>query len=537
MVRRPTLIGVLLMVVLLTALPTLGVAAPEPSRPAQTGGELLTNPGFEGLTCPGLVPPDACPNGRNFTHRVHIQDGILRDNIETPEGWVTWWREAPPEWTQPEVVLMPRSNPTYSDPNLPRIRSGSYASKIFGPAGKVDGGLYQVVTGLRPGATVQLTAYAHTWSCDSMQGNRGPATTCGDPNGMWVQLGIEPNGLADPFSPSVIWSQNYYVPDYYQAVGPLRARVGANGAVVVILRSTAKWPVPHNDAYWDDVSLTYVGPVVQPTNTPLPPPTVDPYAPTRTPLPTFTPRPDGAIVHVVQPGDTLFSIALKYGVDMEQIRRLNVGSIGPNNLIVVGQELVIAVPAAVQPTVAPTELSVPEAPAAAEATVTPAAVSAVSTAICVLAFHDRNGDTFRNDPVTEELLPSTEFAVADARGVIARYTTDGVSEPYCFVVPPGAYRVIQTSPSGYTASGQAERNVALSEGASLSLQFGNVRSKEAEAVPQPTEEAALGAQNPGTSGSSPAESILKTVAKVGGALALVLAVALAVLFVINRQRM
>lgn len=529
MVRRCTSVGILLTVVLLTALPTMSVAAPDRSRPAQTGGELLTNPGFEGLTCPGLVPPDACASGRNFTHRVHIQDGILRDNIETPEGWVTWWREQPPEWTQPEVVLMPSSNPTYTDPNLPRIRSGSYAVKVFGPAGKVDGGLYQVVTGLQPGATVQFTAHVHTWCCDSMQGNRGTATSCGDTYGMWAQLGIEPNGLADPFSPSVIWSQNYYVPDYYQAIGPLTAQVGVNGAIVVFLRSTAKWPVAHIDAYWDDASLTYVGPVIQPTNTPPPPPTVDPYAPTRAPLPTPTPRPDGAIVHVVRPGDTLLAIALEYGVDVEQIRRLNAGSIGPDNLIVVGQELVISAPIA-QPTPLPTE-------APLEATSTPAAVSAVSTSICVLAFHDRNGDTFRNDPATEELLPNAEFVVADAGGVIARYTTDGVSEPYCFAVSPGAYRVIQTSPSGYVPSGRAEQNVALSEGTSIPLVFGNVRSEGAGATSQPTEEATPREKNPEGSGSSLADSILKTVAKVSGALVLFLALVMAVLFVVNRRRM
>lgn len=530
MVQKRVLIGVSVVTVLLGMLPVLSIAAPDPSRPAQAGGELLVNPGFEGLSCPGLVPPDACLPRHNFTHNVHIQDGLLRDNIETPEGWVTWWREAPPEWTQPEVVLMPSSNPTYTDPNLPRIRSGSYAPKIFGPAGKVDGGLYQVVTGLQPGATVQLTAYVHTWCCGGMQGDRGTATTCGDPYGMWAQLGIEPNGLADPFSPSVIWSQNYYVPDYYQPIGPLTAQVGANGTVVVFLRTTVKWPVAHNDAYWDDASLTYVGPVVQPTNTPPPPPTVDPYAPTRAPLATATPRPDGATVHVVQPGDTVFGIALMYGVDVEQIRQLNAASIGPGDLIVVGQELVISLPAA-QPTVMPTEALV------AEATVTPAAVSAAGASICVQAYHDRNGDTFR-DAATEELLPNAEIAVADASGVIARYTTDGVSEPHCFAVPPGAYRVIQTSPSGYMPSGQAEQNVALSAGTNLPLLFGNVRSGGAEATVEATEEAASTSEgNPASSGGSTAGRIFTTIAKISGILVLLLAAAMAVLFVLNRRRM
>ncbi len=537
MAQRHTRISMLVAVILLIVMPVVGVAEPARVRQTQTGGELLVNPGFEGLSCPGVVPPDACLPRHNFTHAVHIQDGILRDNIETPEGWVTWWREQPPEWTQPEVVLMPSSNPTYTDPNLPRIHSGAYAAKVFGPAGKVDGGLYQVVTGLQPGATVQLTAYVHTWSCNSMQGDRGTATTCGDQFGMWAKLGIEPNGLADPFAPSVIWSAEYYVPDYYQRIGPLTAQVGANGTIVVLLRSWAKWPVAHNDAYWDDASLTYVGPVAVPTNTPPPPPTVDPFAPTRAPLATPTPRPDGAIVHIVQPGDTLFGISLMYGVDVEQIRQLNAASIGPGGLIVVGQELVIALPAvqptAVPPTATPAEVS------AAEANSGPAPASAPTGAsICVLAYHDRNGDTFRNDAVAEELLPNVEFAVADASGVVARYTTDGINEPHCFAVAPGAYRVIETVPVGYAPSGQAEQSVALVEGTTLTLQFGNVRGEGAEAATEAPVEAMpmdIGA-SAGSQGSS-GERIFRTIAKVSGILVLLLAILIAVLFVLNRRRM
>lgn len=527
MIRRHTLIGIGLAAVLLSTLPTLGVAAPDPLHPAQTGEELLANPGFEGLSCrPGSVPPECLDNWSNNANF----DGSFHDNIFTPQGWITWWRKGG-DYGQPEVKTIPNMPPFSGD--RPRIRSGYYAVMLFTFNRLQDTGLYQVVNGLTPGTTVQFSAWGHTWSCNAMVGDNGPATSCGDVWTVWMQVGIEPNGVADPFSPSVIWSSNQLAHDNYTLIGPVTAQVGASGSVAVFLRSTAKWAVEHIDAYWDDASLTYVGPVVVPTETPLPPPTIDPFAPTRAPLPTPTPRPDGAIVHVVQPGDTLFGITLKYGVDMEQIRRLNAGSIGPDNLIVVGQELVISAPS-VQPTVIPTEASVP----AAEATATPAEVSAAGPSICVLAFHDRNGDTFRNDPATEELLPNAEFAVADAGGVIARYTTDGVSEPYCFAVAPGAYRVIQTSPAGYAPSGRAEQGVGLSEGAILSLQFGNVRGEGLENASRPVEEdAAAGEESTATSGSSSIEPLLKTVAKISGALILFLALVLAVLFVVNRRRM
>jgi LysM repeat protein len=520
--------------VLLAMAPASSMAAPDQSRPGQVGGELLTNPGFEGISCEADTNPEAACRA---THTVHIQDGIPRDNIRTPIGWVTWWREEPQNgWTQPEVVIAWNNTP--GSPYLvpPRIRSGAYAMKVFGSHGTFDGGFYQVVTGLTPGATVQFSAYAHSWTCDTAAGDNG--TSCGDPGAMPIYVGIEPNGLADPFSPSIIWSPAQFSQDTYRLIGPVTANVGASGTIVVYLRSTGKWATRHgNDAYWDDASLVYVGPVAAPTNTPQPvPPTPTPGGPTAVPLPTSTPRPDGAIVHVVQSGDTLFGIALMYGVDVDQIRQLNAGSIGTGDLIVVGQELVISLPAA-QPTAVPPAAEPTEASAAGANPAPAVAGAAAGTSICVQAYHDRNGDTFR-DAASEELLPGAEFAVADASGVLARYTTDGVNEPYCFPVAPGAYRVIQTSPAGYAPSGQAEQAVAVAEGATLALQFGNTRSEGTEGNPEVTvEPASAGEENPGTPGGSPIGRILATVAKVSGILVLLLAAGMAVLFVLNRRRM
>jgi uncharacterized protein YkwD len=53
-----------------------------------------------------------------------------------------------------------------------------------------------------------------------------------------------------------------------------------------------------------------------------------------------TPNEMGAVVHVVEPGQTLWQIALAYQVKVEEIRRLN--SLGSDNTIYVGQKLLIA---------------------------------------------------------------------------------------------------------------------------------------------------------------------------------------------------
>jgi hypothetical protein len=234
-----------------------------------------------------------------------------------------------------------------------------------------------------------------------------------------------------------------------------------------------------------------------------------------------------------------------YGVDIEEIRRLNATSLGANDMIWPGMELVVSMSdQAFTPTPLPTPsaaVPTPTAGVVAEETVPeePGGTNAVSggASICVLAYHDRNNDTFR-DEGTEELLPNAEFSIADASGVIDRYTSDGVHEPHCFNgLAPGAYRVIQTSPPGYEASTPAEWPVALAEGTGLELQFGNVRSEGQPASGEAVEPTAEGENGGEAADNSTFRRIFAIVAKVSGVLVLILAAGVAVLFVLNRRGM
>lgn len=357
---------------------------------------------------------------------------------------------------------------------------------------------------------------------------------------MTFQVGIEPNGAADPYSPNIVWSGEQPSPDEYRRIGPVSATVGPNGSVTVILRSKTKWPVQHLDAYWDDASLVTTAPGDPPTATPVPddpsePPEEEPTetpGPSPTPLPTATPRPDGATVHVVESGETLYAIANRYNVSAEQIRRLNEGTIGPDDLIRIGQELVISVPdetPTATPEASPTPTEEPEA--------TPAPPEEPEGAsVCILAFHDRDGDGAR-DSETDELLPNVSFTIADASGVVDEYMTDGVSEPYCFTgLAPGTYRVIQQAPTGYEATGPTEQSVALAEGTSIDLQFGTARTEPAE-TPEEDEEAAPPEDEETDAGEGVVlADALTTFARVAGILVLLLAGAIAVLFVLSRRR-
>jgi LysM repeat protein len=73
-----------------------------------------------------------------------------------------------------------------------------------------------------------------------------------------------------------------------------------------------------------------------PEPTPTQPPTPVPAPPPATPVPVATAAP---LVHVVSQGDTLFAIARRYGVSVDDIRRAN--NLGDPDLIVPGQRLII----------------------------------------------------------------------------------------------------------------------------------------------------------------------------------------------------
>ncbi len=99
------------------------------------------------------------------------------------------------------------------------------------------------------------------------------------------------------------------------------------------------------------------GPPPPPPPTSPPRPTATPTGPTPTPTPVpvipATPRPDGAVIHVVQPGQTLMMIALSYQVPLEQILEQN--NLTRTSIIYPGDEIVI-VPPRTTPTPTPTSL-------------------------------------------------------------------------------------------------------------------------------------------------------------------------------------
>jgi hypothetical protein len=264
---------------------------------------------------------------------------------------------------------------------------------------------------------------------------------------------------------------------------------------------------------------------------------------------------------------------------LEQIKKLN------NNpaLIYSGQELVIAVPqnplpvassategateAATQPESPTTEAQSPtaEAQSSAAEPQSPAAdnpppaaqaqPSAASSAICVLAYHDRNVNG-AYDPDTEEKLPNAGFTLSNQNGnVVGSYVSDGVNEPHCFEqLVQDTYLVQLTKPAGYNAVTSEYWAITLQQGQTANIILGNVRDPDAPEADAPSPIVAGASEKSPTTGipfpteentegekESESKSLLARAGEVAigvsGIFVLLLAGAVGVAFVASRRRM
>jgi LysM repeat protein len=304
---------------------------------------------------------------------------------------------------------------------------------------------------------------------------------------MHMKVGIDPCGGENPFSPGVVWGPEH---DSYDQFGYYEVRATAQcDKVTVFTHSMPEKGMKHNDVYVDDAELVIIdasGVVqpapIQPQSAPVNSAPSSASIVNAAPAPTALPRPDGAVVHIVKAGDTIFGLALQYGVQMDQILQLN--GLTKDSFIHVGQELVIsAPPPATSTPVSPDTSSAPTAtslPATAVAMVEPSG----KTQLCVRAFYDQNADGVMSR--NEELLKDTLFQVSDRSGqTIVSYTSDGMSEPHCFArLTPGEYLVSVVPAPGALPTSDQRWSVLLDQGTTATVSFGSrFGEKKAEAAP------------------------------------------------------
>lgn len=372
-------------------------------------------------------------------------------------------------------------------------------------------------------------------------------------SGAQFRVGIDPTGGINPVSGGIIWSNWVTTPDGWQ-----QATVNATAqgtSVTFFLYATQTLPSDPNGIYWDETSLTVGGPggTAQPGQNPAGP-TATPVIPTPAFVPFVgaqPPQEDGSIVHVVQTGDTLDSIAVAYGSTRQELLELN--KLGDGRFIQIGQRILIqAAPggddedpettgtpsstseagetaegtadstsettlepaateeatsdvdgAASEPTVEPTltpTLAPPTATEAPPAPVTevaqvqsPPAVSNV-TQLCVWMFEDLNQN--RIQETAEALLAGGTITISSG-GVDQSYTTDGTSEPFCFEdLAAGDYVAAATAPDGYGLTTAPQLSLKIQSSTTTNARFGAAEGVEVAVAP-PEEPAVVEGQGQG----------------------------------------
>jgi len=197
----------------------------------------------------------------------------VRGEIRRPDGWMPWYKHSEQQpanvpwdenntngWAEPEMRL---TNPVYKDRRL----TGQHGFMGFTFYRIGEHGLYQRVK-VEPGTTLKFSAYAHGWIATgemppekSLPGrgalsyNEGDDLT-DDQISVLFKVGIDPTGGTDPYADTVVWGEGKHI---FNEFDQLEVEATAqNDTITVFTFGSSRWPVMHNDHYWDNCELAVV---------------------------------------------------------------------------------------------------------------------------------------------------------------------------------------------------------------------------------------------------------------------------------------
>ena len=242
------------------------------------------------------------------------------------------------------------------------------------------------------------------------------------------------------------------------------------------------------------------------------------------PVPTATPRADGAVVHIVQSGDSFWSLAIQYAATMgitPEEALTEIPALNDNPTVITnGDELIIVPPsperataiaeAADQPAEAEAtpqgedaEQSEPATEANEETASGQSGSSALSQAllqvspssICVQVYEDVNGDGTRAD-VGEKPVSNQAVTLRRAGSTISTYVTDDSGDLYCFEsLESDTYQVQLHPTADYVVVGDDRWAVAMAEGVMIPVSFGLQSAGDTVAAAESAEDAASAEDN------------------------------------------
>lgn len=299
------------LVVWLFIITSLSVGAVTLPVAAQDGDNLLLDGGFEG---------------------EYIGRG--RGDLTIPADWNLWFTESPrtEEWMNLVPVAFPHIGPD------PDPHSGARTLNLNRGFGTFTAAVYQQVN-VEPGTNLEAKVWGWLKTCNIPEDRDKCESE--DNFGAFIRIGIDPNGGTDPNDGDIIWSGQLKPHDRWDDIGVEATATG--GTVTVFIYMTQGVAAELNKAYVDDAELKIGG-----GGTPGggdegggsaaggggggAPGTVDFVSPQGE-------REDGSVVHIVQPGDTINSIAVAYGTT--RTRLLEINNIPDPRFIQVGQEILI----------------------------------------------------------------------------------------------------------------------------------------------------------------------------------------------------
>lgn len=191
-----------------------------------------------------------------------------------------------------------------------------------------------------------------------------------------------------------------------------------------------------------------------------------------------TPDATGAIVVIVQPGESMWVIAARAGISLPELLAFNnlteQSIINPGDALIIGYvtpEVVVApeetTPTATPPPPTPRPTDIPP-----------------ESAVCLTAFDDTNRNGIHD--TGESLRAGVAFTVYNTEAVVANYITDGRSEPKCLGgLTPGEYRVTRSLAPGETLTTEGDWSLNLSAGGRLYQAFGSVMGESMAAAAPP----------------------------------------------------
>ncbi|MBM3143687.1 MAG: LysM peptidoglycan-binding domain-containing protein [Chloroflexi bacterium] len=183
-----------------------------------------------------------------------------------------------------------------------------------------------------------------------------------------------------------------------------------------------------------------------------------------TAFPTPTPGPDGRIIYIVQPGDTLWRIAAMANISIDQLRALN--NLTASDVIAPGDEIFLGLggPATAIPPEQPTATPAPSGP-------TPTTEIGYGV-ICVILYNDANGDAIRQEE--ESFIPAGRISIAHADGSmsVTEDTLTGLDHLCTENLEEGEYNISVGIPDGYNSTTAISASIVLNGGDEIYLDFG-----------------------------------------------------------------